>query len=120
MYIASFGHDHLKEIRLKGKDVYIDVREDSPTIKTNKYGIDRKTQKTFFQMKEVKKYYKEEILKKVVKKMKSRNNHHWRVFIGDSKGRLEAVMYAEKLERDMIKKYKVIPILDHISITASI
>ena len=60
MYIASFGHDHLKEIRLKGKDVYIDVREDSPTLTTKKY-IDRKTQKIFFQMKEVKKYYKEEI-----------------------------------------------------------
>lgn len=116
MYIASFGHDHLKELRLKSSDVYIDVREDTPTVETKKYGIDRKTQKMFFASKEVKEYYKQKILNKVKKKIASRKNFHWRIFIGDDKGKLEAVMYVEKLERDIIKTYKVLPSVEHISI----
>lgn len=120
MYIASFGHQYMKEIRLKLTDVYIDIRDDYPkmTPETKKFGIDKKLQKQYFSMEGVKKYYKKKIRKKIRKKIKSRKNSHWRVFIGDNLGRLESVMLAERLEHDMIKKYKVYPTIEHLTLTA--
>lgn len=121
MYIASFGHEFLKEIRLKTNDVYIDIREECPKMgKKNKYGICKRTQKEYFTMDGVKKYYRKEILKKIKKKIKKRKNLHWRVFIGDDLGRLESVVFVEKLEHFIIKKYKVYPCIEHLTLTNTV
>lgn len=121
MYIGSFGHDHL-ELKLKSTDIYIDIRDNFPTCtdKTSRYGINKSIQKKYLKQEGVKALYKKEIYKKVVTKINKRRHHNFRVFIGDSSGAKESVILAERLERDLVKKLKIISTIDHITLTASI
>ena len=121
MYIGSFGHDHL-ELKLRSTDVYFDIRDDFPTCvdKTSRYGINKSVQKSYLKQDGVKALYKKEIYEKVVKKINKRKHHNFRVFIGDSNGAKEAVILAERLERDLVKKHKIVSSIDHITLTASV
>jgi len=120
MYIASFGHDHL-EVKLKATDVYIDIRDEFPLFKGKaRFGLDKKIQKAYMVQEGVKDLYKKEIYDKVVKKMNKRKHHNFRVFIGDQHGAKESVILVEKLERDMLKKHRIMSTIDHITITASV
>jgi RNase adaptor protein for sRNA GlmZ degradation len=121
MFIGSFGHKHL-ELKLRSTDVYFDIRDEFPKCddKRSLFGIDKKIQKGYLKQKGVKKLYKKEIYEKVVRKIKKRKHHNFRVFIGDNNGALEAVILAEKLERDLTKKHKIIPFMDHITLTDSV
>ena len=121
MYIGSFGHDYL-ELKLKSTDIYIDIRDDFPICKdkTSRYGINKSIQKNYLKQDGVKALYKKEIYEKVVKKINKRNHHNFRVFIGDSSGAKESVILAERLERDLVKKHKIVSSVDHITLTASV
>ena len=120
MYIGSFGHDYL-EIKLKSTDVYFDIRDEFPIYTGNeRFGISKKVQKAYMQQEGVKELYKKEIYEKVVKKIKKRNHHNFRVFIGDQHGAKEAVILVEKLEKDLLKKKKIMSTIDHITLTACV
>ena len=121
MFIGSFGHDYL-ELKLKSTDVYFDIRDDFPlsTDKSSRFGINKQVQKKYLKQEGVKALYKKEIYEKVVKKIKNRKHHNFRVFIGDKDGAKEAVILAEKLEKDMMKKHKIMATIDHITLTACI
>lgn len=118
MYIASFGHEHL-ELKLKSTDVYFDIRDDFPLCnEKSKFGIDKKIQRNYLNQEGVKKKYKKEIYKKVLKKIIVRKHHNFRVFIGDIHGAKEAVILVEKLEKDLLKKQQIVSHIDHITLTA--
>lgn len=116
MYIGSFGHEHI-ELRLKNTDVYIDIRDDAPVFDSKKIGMNRAIQKEYLKKKDVKTYYKKNIYEKIIAKIHKRKNANFRVFIGDDYGRYASVVFVEKLERDLIKKHKIYPTIDHITIT---
>ena len=115
MYVASFGHSCL-ELRLKSTDVYIDIRDDAPAFESKKFGIDRKAQREYWKIEGSKAFYKEKVYAKVKKQLEKRKNARWRVFIGDEEGKLVAVIMAERLERDLIKKHNIYPTLEHITL----
>ena len=121
MYIGSFGHDHL-ELKLRSTDVYLDIHDDFPTCadKTSRYGINKSVQKNYLKQEGVKALYKKEIYEKVVKKINKRKHHNFRVFIGDSSGAKESVILVERLEKDLVKKHRIVSTIDHITLTASV
>lgn len=120
MYIASFGHEHL-DIKLKSTDVYFDIRDEFPTcVGNDKFGIKKQVQKAYLKQEGVKELYKKEIYNKVVKKIETRRHHNFRVFIGDKRGAKESVILVEKLERDLMKKKRIISTIDHITLTACV
>jgi len=120
MYIGSFGHEHL-EIKLKSSDVYFDIRDEFPLCTTKcRFGIDKKVQKAYIKQQGVKELYKKEIYEKVKKKIERRKHHNFRVFIGDTSGAKEAVILVEKLEKDLLKKMRIVATIDHITLTAHV
>tara|TARA_X000000950_G_scaffold271945_1_gene353859 strand:- start:715 stop:1077 length:363 start_codon:yes stop_codon:yes gene_type:complete len=120
MYIGSFGHDYL-DIKLKSTDVYFDIRDEFPKYTgKERFGIDKKVQKAYLRQEGVKCLYKKEIYEKVVKKIEKRRHHNFRIFIGDQHGAKESVILVEKLERDLMKKKKIVSTIDHITLTACI
>ena len=120
MYIGSFGHDYL-DIKLKSTDVYFDIRDEFPICSgTDRFGIKKQVQKAYLKQEGVKELYKKEIYNKVVKKIEKRRHHNFRVFIGDKHGAKESVILVEKLERDLMKKKRIISTIDHITLTASV
>lgn len=120
MYIGSFGYEHL-DIRLKSSDVLFDIRDEFPKCNIKgRFGLNKSIQKSYLQQEHVKELYKKEIFSKVIKKIEKRRHHNFRVFIGDEHGAKEAVILVERLERDLLKKKKIVSTIDHITLTAHV
>lgn len=116
MYIASFGHDAHKDLTFTLSDIYIDVREELPLCDRKCFGVIRRVQKHYMKQKGVKAFYKTHIWKKIKKVLSKRKHTRWRVFIGDHAGATEAVVFAERLEQDLIKQCKVYASVEHLTI----
>lgn len=114
MHIVTFGYNHLNEIKLKKGDLYLDLRDGLPLSELYKtFGVHRKVQKTYLKQKGVKAFYKGRVLNKVIQKMQQEKIRHFQVFISDWWGKTESVVFAEKLEQDLIRKFNIYSTVYH-------
>lgn len=121
MHIVTIGYNHLQELKLLKGDLFIDIREDLPlSEKFKTFGVHRRVQKVYLKQKGVKEFYKKHVLEKVEQKIKRDKTRHFNIYISDWWGKTEAVVLAEKLERDLIKRYQIYSTVYHTHILADV
>lgn len=114
MHIVTIGYNYLQEIKLIKGDLFLDVRDKLPlSQKFKTFGVHRRVQKTYLREKGVKEFYKKQVLDRVEQKIKRDRTRHFTIYISDWWGKTESVVFAEKLERDLIKKYQIYSTVYH-------
>lgn len=120
MHIVTIGYNHMQELKIKKGDLYLDIREGLPLSEFKTFGVHRKVQHNYLKQKGVKQFYKQKIFNKVEQKIKSERSRHFQILISDWWGKTESVVLAEKLERDLAKKYNIYSTVYHTHILADV